>query len=216
MWVLTVCSLMISSLAISPLERPGGEQLEHLRLARCQIVGQLVGERRPGPLRGRAACEQHRRDLGRENRVARGRAVQRLGDLAAIGVLGQVAARPRLQRGDDRLVVGVGGEHDDCHFGMLAIQPLGRADSVEHRHVEVEQDRVGLVLARPRRAPVRRRRRRPRPRVRGSRRAPSAALRERRSGRRRSRSADVLGAPRHVAHRVTRACTTQRLPTGPT
>ena len=29
---------------------------------------------------------------------------------------------------------------------MLASQSLGRADAVEHRHVQVEQDRVGLVL----------------------------------------------------------------------
>ena len=29
---------------------------------------------------------------------------------------------------------------------MLASQPLGGADAVEHGHVEVEQDRVGFVL----------------------------------------------------------------------
>jgi hypothetical protein len=75
-----------------------------------------------------------------------GGAVQRLGDLAAICVLGQVAPGAGLQRGDDRVVVGVGGEHDDRHLGMLARQPLGRADAVEHRHVQVEEDRVGLVL----------------------------------------------------------------------
>ncbi len=72
-------------------------------------------------------------------------AVERLGDLTAVRVLGQVAAGPRLQRGDDRFVVGVGREQDDCDLRMLASQPLGRADAVEHWHVEVQQDRVGLV-----------------------------------------------------------------------
>jgi len=72
--------------------------------------------------------------------------LQGAGDVGPVGVLGEVAARARLQRLDDRAVVGVGGEHDDRDPGMLGDEAAGGADAVEHGHVQVEQDRVGLVL----------------------------------------------------------------------
>ncbi len=44
------------------------------------------------------------------------------------------------------MVIGVGGEHDDGDAWVLGGQPAGGADAVQDRHVQVEQDRVGLVL----------------------------------------------------------------------
>ena len=47
MWVLTVCSLIDELAGDLAVGEAGGEQLEDLRLAWCQIVGQLDTERRP-------------------------------------------------------------------------------------------------------------------------------------------------------------------------
>ena len=51
------------------------------------------------------------------------------------------------QRGDDAGVVGERGEDHDRHVRMLTGKPARGLDAVEHRHVQVEQDRVGTGLA---------------------------------------------------------------------
>ena len=83
---------------------------------------------------------------GVEDRQPARRRVQRLGDVGAVGVLGEVAARAGPQRVEHRAVVRVGGEHDDRDLGVLGGQPADGADAVQDGHVQVEQDRVGLVL----------------------------------------------------------------------
>jgi hypothetical protein len=82
---------------------------------------------------------------GAEDRQAAGCRTQRLGDVRAVGVLGEVAARAGVQGVQDGVVVGVRGEHHDGDVRVLGGQPAGRADAVEDGHVQVEQDRVGIV-----------------------------------------------------------------------
>jgi hypothetical protein len=51
-----------------------------------------------------------------------------------------------MQSVEDGTVVGIGGEHDDGDIGVLGGQPAGGADAVQDGHVQVEQDRIGLML----------------------------------------------------------------------
>jgi hypothetical protein len=74
-------------------------------------------------------------------------AAKRVGDVAAIGVLGEVAAGSGLACGQHGGVVGVGGEDDDGDSGVLLGQQAGRLGAVEDRHVQVQEDGIGVVFA---------------------------------------------------------------------
>jgi hypothetical protein len=60
-------------------------------------------------------------------------------DLGPGGVLGQVAERAGLQGADDRVVVGVGGQHDDLGLRMAGPDTPGRFHPVAPRHVQVHE-----------------------------------------------------------------------------
>src|SRR6202046_1658967 len=146
MWVLTVWLLRNSRSAISGLVSPWAIRP---RISTSRWVRPSGGsgagadeEADPGPAAGAALDAA-------ASRVARTRGANTVRPPAAggrVGVFGEVAARAGPQRLDDRAVVGVGGEHDDRDPRMLGDEAAGGADAVEHRHVQVEQDRVGLVL----------------------------------------------------------------------
>jgi hypothetical protein len=70
--------------------------------------------------------------------------VDGLGDVCSARVLGEIAASACLQRGKDRRVVVIGGQHHDGDVGVPFGQPAGGLGAVEHGHVEVEQDHVGV------------------------------------------------------------------------
>ncbi len=144
MWLFTVASLEHEPLRDLGVGQPVGHEPEHLDLAR----GEPVGARRHGPPRRLDRC----RDEVVGDRRVDGRAVvehlpQRLVDLGTAGVLGEVAARTGPQRVEDRAVVGVGGEDDDAHVGVLGAQPAGGLDAVAARHAQVHQHDVGRQLA---------------------------------------------------------------------
>jgi hypothetical protein len=69
---------------------------------------------------------------------------QHVEDLA----LQQHVVRARLAGGPVEVGRGVAGEGDQADARMVAAQACGGRDSVEQRHVEVEDDRVGLQFFR--------------------------------------------------------------------
>ena len=125
---------------------PAGDHAQDLRFALRQAVGR---RRAPGGLGLRGGFrggEQRRVHAGVEDRQPAYRRAQRPGDLGVVGVLGEVAARAGPERVQDRAVVRVCAEHDDRDLGVLGGQPADGADAVQDGHVQVEQDRVGVVL----------------------------------------------------------------------
>src|SRR5262249_51188757 len=75
-----------------------------------------------------------------------GRGLQRPRDVGAVGIFGEVAARASAERLKDGRIVRVGRKYHDRDAWLLGHEPPGCADAVEHGHVQVKQDRVGLVL----------------------------------------------------------------------
>jgi hypothetical protein len=63
-------------------------------------------------------------------------------DLVAVGVLGEIAARPGPQRREESVVVGVRGEHDDLGAGVVGADPTGRLDAVAAGHAQIHQHDV--------------------------------------------------------------------------
>jgi hypothetical protein len=61
------------------------------------------------------------------------------------GILGEVAAGAGAQGGENRRVVGVGRQDHDGDLGVAPGQPARGLDAVEHGHVEVEKDHVGML-----------------------------------------------------------------------
>ena len=72
--------------------------------------------------------------------------LDRTSDLLGPRVLGQVAAGAGAQRGEDGLVVGVGGEHDHADGRVLVADHPGRLDPVHVWHAEVDEHHVHVVL----------------------------------------------------------------------
>jgi hypothetical protein len=68
------------------------------------------------------------------------------GDLLGAGVLGQIAAGARTQRGEDGLVVAVRGEHDNLHLGQVRADATGGLEAVHIGHAQIHEDDVGTVL----------------------------------------------------------------------
>ena len=112
---------------------------------------------RPRPGDRRRADRRRRPGLHAGLAMARGRKPLQLGDqLAAEPGRGRhLAARFRLRQAVDRaeleafqgdvgVALGQGRDDDDRHLRTLAQQMRQRADAVELRHVEIEQDDIGL------------------------------------------------------------------------
>ena len=136
-WVLTVFSLIASSRAISLFGRPRATSAS---TSRSRSERSSSGEPAARSLEQRPACARIERRL-----ASRGGA-HRLSELRGLGVLEQVADRARVERAKDLLAVGERGEDDDGDVGLRGGDPPGRLDPVEHRHLEVHQHDVGLVL----------------------------------------------------------------------
>ena len=126
------------------------DEPQHVGLARRQLTG--IG-RRQRATRGTERTSRRARRLRRadggveqpllharvEDRLAgRGR-VDRAADLGAGRVLGQVTERAGPQRADDRLVVGVGGEHHHPGARVVGGDPGGGGGAVASGHVQVHQ-----------------------------------------------------------------------------
>lgn len=80
--------------------------------------------------------------LGVQRRLSVGRVADGHGDLFPVGVLGQVAAGAGRQDGDDRLVVGVGGQGQHRDVRVLGEDPRGRLGTAHPRHPHVHQHHV--------------------------------------------------------------------------
>ena len=143
-WVLTVFSATPSSSAITLVRAPARDQAQHLALARGEVVGLGAARRR------RCAISSTTRaaTAGESGDVAGVRGADRAHELGRLDVLEQVAGRARAQRGEQLLVVAEAGEHDHARGGRRSRSAPQRADAVEPRHHEVEQDHVGRVLRR--------------------------------------------------------------------
>jgi hypothetical protein len=64
---------------------------------------------------------------GIDDRQAGGRAAQRMDDVGAVGVLGEVAAGVSLERGQDRRVVDVGRQDDGSRWSSTTTAAAGPA-----------------------------------------------------------------------------------------
>ena len=83
-------------------------------------------------------------DRGRERRVAVVGGADRAHELGRLDVLEQVAGGARAQRREQLVVVAEAREHDHAGARAGLAQALERADAVQARHHEVEQDHVGV------------------------------------------------------------------------
>ncbi len=79
--------------------------------------------------------------------VSVGDGADRAFDLFCARVLGEIAVRAGLQRREERVVVGVGGEHEHVRFGQGRANRPCRLGAVQLGHAEVHEDDVGAQLA---------------------------------------------------------------------
>jgi hypothetical protein len=122
MWLLTVWALRYSSEAMPGLAIPRA------------IIERISASLRVSP-------------SGRSSKNSRGAPrPEAPRDVGPVGVLGEVAAGAGLQGGEDRRVVGIGREHHDRHSGVLCGQPSGGLGPVQEGHVQVEKDRVRVLV----------------------------------------------------------------------
>jgi hypothetical protein len=63
-----------------------------------------------------------------------------------VRVLGQKPPRTGLQRAEHRLVIGIGGEHDDLGPRILGPHPPGRLDTVTPGHPQIHQQYIRIVF----------------------------------------------------------------------
>ena len=139
-----------------PVGLAGRDEPQHVGLTGRQLTG--IGRRRRGPGRdsgrrgtgpaGGRAGRLRRADGGVEQPLLHARVKDRLAgrgrvdrpaDLGPRRVLGQVAERAGPQRADDRLVVGVGGEHHHPGARVAGGNPGGGGGAVAPGHVQVHQ-----------------------------------------------------------------------------
>src|SRR5438034_3348030 len=122
---------------------PLGDELQHLALARGEYFEWSVGSC-SGALRIRR--DHTLGERGAEPCIATRHRVQRQLELAAIGILEQIACRAVHERAPHRFVVAVHGDDDSARRGMLLCDPGSHLESVQSRHGDVEQRDVGLAL----------------------------------------------------------------------
>src|SRR3989454_6954444 len=122
---------------------PLGDELQHLALARGEYFEWSVGSC-AGALRIRR--DNTLRDRGTEPRVAARDRAQRELELAAVGVLEQVAHGTCHERAPHRFVVAVHGDDDDARSRVFLCHPGGHFQAVESRHGDIQQRDVGLAL----------------------------------------------------------------------
>jgi hypothetical protein len=126
-------------LPVGPARR---DQAQHLRLAWGQVALLLVA--RWQGWRADGGGQQPLLHLRIKDRLA-GRGGQHgPADLSPAGVLSQVAERAGLQGADDRLVIGVGGQHHHLGLGLAGPDAPRRFDPVAARHVQIHENDLGL------------------------------------------------------------------------
>src|SRR5580704_9517113 len=79
-----------------------------------------------------------------EKGLARGHRANGAGQFLARRVLQEIPERPGLERRKDVVLVAVGGEHDHPRLGIARPDLAERFDAVHHRHLDVEEDHVGM------------------------------------------------------------------------
>ena len=145
--VLTVASLIDNRSAISRLLCPVGDFTEDFRFALSQIVGRARrdnGRRRAA----QRAFEQPPLDRWVQQRLARDDYTNRVLDLRRGGVLGQVPPCAGVEGSKDRVVVGVGRQHDDARVWQVAQDAASGGHAVAARHAQVHQHDVRSVAVR--------------------------------------------------------------------
>lgn len=123
-----------------------GDQHEHLRLPRGEPVRSLGALRGNGRLRFGQPLQQAPLNARREPGVPGQHAPHGPYDLVAARVLGEIAAGPGSERGEQRGVVGVRGEHDDLCPGVFGPDASGRLHPVAAGHAQVHQHDVRIEL----------------------------------------------------------------------
>src|SRR5436309_7893691 len=122
---------------------PLGDELQHLALAWCEYLEWPVGSR-AGALRIR------RDDTLGERRaepcIATRHRVQRQLQLAAVGILEQVARGTGDQRAPHRFIVAVHRDDDDARSRVFLCHAGGQLEAVESRHGDIQQRDVGFAL----------------------------------------------------------------------
>jgi hypothetical protein len=113
---------------------PGGQQHQHLALARREAVGGGAGGAQGGGQRFRCGgVEVHLAGLGVADR---GRHV------GGVPVLEQVAGGAGLERGPDPRLLDEGGDGDDLDVPPATLDLGGGGDAVHGGHLQVHQDDV--------------------------------------------------------------------------
>ena len=155
-WFFTVCSLMNIFSAISLFLKPCATSatISRSRWLSGERSRSRVGRGlRSGGGGGGASSFGHelpddrRRGVRIEPDLAGMHLADALDEQLRGGLLENDARGPELHRLDKLVLVVGGGQHD--HSGLVAggLQPLQRGETVEPRHLQVEQQDVGLAAA---------------------------------------------------------------------
>src|SRR6185503_4710618 len=91
--------------------------------------------------------EQVTGERRRDDRAAAVDADDRLAQLLTAAALGQIARCAGGDRVEQRLRLLVGGDDQDLRLGRRTAQLLEHAQSARPRHVEIQENDVGLQLA---------------------------------------------------------------------
>jgi hypothetical protein len=137
----TVFSLSVKRVAISWLEAP---RAMRSRISRSRWVSSGNGSSG-----GRRAEEPPEPvgDARAEDGLAGSDGLDRVQDLALAGLLEDVSAGTRAQRGEDEVVVAEHAEDQHVRVGALLGDARGRLDPVDPGHAHVHQHDVGLRRA---------------------------------------------------------------------
>ena len=130
------------------------DQREHLGLTRREVIRQrcrrsrltacfrTLGRRALSRRRGNQLLVNDRI----EQRLMRGRCLNRTGDLGDAGVLGQVAARTGAESVEDRRLIRVRGQHNDLGLGVVVADPPRGLHPIHLRHAQIHEHDVRAVL----------------------------------------------------------------------
>src|SRR5712691_1604529 len=122
-----------------------GHELEDLRLPGRQGAG---GERLPVSRPSDPLTHALADRVGADERRAPGGGAARLDEVAVDGGLQHVAARSRVHRLEQVLLVGVHREHEDLEPGLAARELAGGLEAGHPRHGDVEDDELDVLLER--------------------------------------------------------------------
>ena len=123
----------------------GVQQAQHLQLALGEHL--LFGRAHIGGSLHHAA--EHLFGDGRvQHRLPCVDSPHGIDQIAAAGVLEQIAGSPRLQDGKDILVIVIRRKDEHRHLGHAGLDPLGRLDAVHAGHTDIQHGHIGPLLLR--------------------------------------------------------------------